>query len=485
VIVGPPTERDGEPGVVRIDVVTGTSFDIKFEEWAYLDGIHAPESVSYLVIEQGREILGDGSVWEAGTFAVSGTGSFAGISFGETFAEAPALLLTLQSALGNDPVVARARSLDATGFEAAMFEEEALSDGHMSEQMGYLAIYSPNGSGAVSVDGSLEPYLLQQPVVGAQYMPVLSWSLVVREEASLDAELGHMDELVSVLALGHEIFAQEISSDGWNTVSLRCRSAEQSVPIEWGTIDRVDQDWQVVPLAKSYVNPVVVVKPASSRGSQPGVIRVRNKGSDSFEVRFQEWRYLDGSHVEEQVFYLVAEMGQHALAGLTLEAGELNVATAQQPVAFGATFGAPPALFAAIETYYGDHPVITRIQDRSASGFQIRLFEEEGGDGNHTGETVGWIAISPGSGTTLDGRAIEVLVESVGDKLQMINFAQSYPQRYPSVVADVSSTAGWDPCSVRFTSVDSDGVELYLQEEESLDAEIGHLMEDVSLFVAE
>jgi hypothetical protein len=67
----------------------------------------------------------------------------------------------------------------------------------------------------------------------------------------------------------------------------------------------------------------------------------------------------------------------------------------------------------------------------------------------------------------------------------MINFAQSYPQRYPSVVADVSSTAGWDPCSVRFTSVDSDGVELYLQEEESLDAEIGHLMEDVSLFVAE
>ncbi|MEM6321717.1 MAG: hypothetical protein AAF960_28920 [Bacteroidota bacterium] len=51
VIAGIPQHLDGDPGVARIRNVTPTSFEIRFEEWNYEDGVHALEYISYLVME--------------------------------------------------------------------------------------------------------------------------------------------------------------------------------------------------------------------------------------------------------------------------------------------------------------------------------------------------------------------------------------------------------------------------------------------------
>ncbi|MEX0916146.1 MAG: hypothetical protein WDZ60_09645, partial [Wenzhouxiangellaceae bacterium] len=59
----------------------------------------------------------------------------------------------MQSVNGEQAIVARARNVTASGFEAAFFEEEALNDGHREEEVGYLAVYSGAGGGQATVAG--------------------------------------------------------------------------------------------------------------------------------------------------------------------------------------------------------------------------------------------------------------------------------------------------------------------------------------------
>ena len=79
VIVGPPSYRGGHPGVVRLRNVTGSGFDLRFQEWDYrerdfADTIHRAEIIPFIILEPGRHTMNDGSVWEAGTFDLAGTG---------------------------------------------------------------------------------------------------------------------------------------------------------------------------------------------------------------------------------------------------------------------------------------------------------------------------------------------------------------------------------------------------------------------------
>jgi hypothetical protein len=494
VIVGPPTLNGSDPGVIRIDNVTGSSFDIQFQEWRYLDSIHAKsESVSYLVMERGRYVMGDGSIWEIGTFPLGGNGVLQPQSFTQAFPSAPALLLTVQSLAGAQPVTIRAKGVSSSGFQAALFEEEALmGTDHYTEEVGYLAVHSDLDSGTVTVDGlTTLPYALLSTEIGSQFAPVLTWNVKAQEEQSLDPETSHLDEPISVLALGRHFFAQDVGTLGLNTMTLRRIDPEVGRPMEWGMIDGVTRRWMTVPLANSYVDPVVIVKPLSGDGGVPAVTRLRNVGNDSFEIHLRPWFYLNGTGSRERVFYMVSESGQHDLAGLTVEAGKVDtdatmVNNTWAPVAFSAPFSATPAVFSQVQTYNGDQPVVTRNSGRNISGFSLCMDEEEGLDGWHTVETVGWVAIEPGMGQTTGGRAIEVFTTLADSDLTPLTFLQSYTGRkHPSVIADIASSYDVDPCGPRLASVDSSGAELFLEEEQSDDAEVEHAPEDVSVLVAE
>ena len=54
-------------------------------------------------------------------------------------------------------------------------------------------------------------------------------------------------------------------------------------------------------------NPVVITGVPSHNGGQPGIVRVRNVRPNSFDIRFEEWSYLDSSHALESIAYLVME----------------------------------------------------------------------------------------------------------------------------------------------------------------------------------
>ncbi|NOY62183.1 MAG: hypothetical protein GXP10_03325, partial [Gammaproteobacteria bacterium] len=328
VIAGLPSFNGSQPGVVRlrsvIDDGIETRFDLRFQEWDYLDGTHATEEIPYLVLEAGIKTMPDGAIWEVGRFDLSGTASWMAQSFQTAFPAAPRLFLTVQTSNEEQAITVRAKAVTAGGFSAALFEQESLMDGHAVETVGYLAIHSPVGSGRVNVGGEALPYRLQQQKINHKWMPVLSAVVKVEEEKSQNNEVVHVNETLDILGLGRQLFAQDVSTRRVDTAALRQQPASGGAPMEWGVVGSVTQQWVTVPLRKSYINPIVVARTGRQKGSAPGVIRIRNAGSDAFQLRYQEWDYLNDKHRKEQVHYMVAEAGTTTLGGLSVEAGTLN-----------------------------------------------------------------------------------------------------------------------------------------------------------------
>jgi hypothetical protein len=399
-------------------------------------------------------------------------------------------LLTVQSFNGSQPVTVRARGVGAAGFEAALFEEEAFMDGHVPETVGYLAVDKPNGWGSVDLDDGQEPYLLQRLVTDHRWAATLSHTLRLEEEQSLDMEVGHVDEALDVLVVGEHLFAQPVSFNGPDTIALRRIAPEHLAKVEWGVVDGVTHAWRRVPLAKDYANPVVVAKPASSRDQEPGVVRIQAATSNSFQLRFQEWTYLDGSHMAEQIFYLVAEHGTQTLAGLQMDAGTIETDDLARlgswsGVEFSAPFGARPAVFTAVNTSLGGDAVTTRIRGVDTSGFEVAMDEEESKLDGHVVERIGWIAFDQSSGTTADGRQVFVFSDAVDHESVPILFGTAVNRRFPVVLADVNSYVGPDPFSLRYRAVSATAIELWLEEERSWDTETSHAWEDTAVIVAE
>jgi hypothetical protein len=55
--------------MVRIRNVNGATdtFQVQIDEWLYLDGRHKEETFSYMVVEAGVHVLGDGTLLQAGS----------------------------------------------------------------------------------------------------------------------------------------------------------------------------------------------------------------------------------------------------------------------------------------------------------------------------------------------------------------------------------------------------------------------------------
>jgi hypothetical protein len=492
IIVGPAGYNDAEPGLIQIDSVTQYSFDIRFSEWTYQDGNHdVAESIPYIVYEAGRYHMDDGSIWEFGTRDVWNTGRFRNETFLAPFPGTPVVFVSGQSAVGQDPYTARARNVTPEGFQVTLFEEEGLMNGHGWEDVGYMAVYSPTGQGTIEVKGEEIPYLIQSATMRDLFTPMMSWNLKIAEEQSVDLETAHIKEQVVGMAIGPHLFAQDLSGLGLDTFTLRRLDPIESAEIEWGTVDGVGDSWIRVPLAKSYSNPVVVAKVASSNDMDPGAIRLRGVSSGSFEMRFEEWSYLDGPHGGERVFYMVAEAGQHDLGGLVVEAGTVisngTVAGGEwAAIDLKAPFVGEPGVFASMQTQEATAPAVTRIEHRAPAGFRLGLQEEEGSlaDGR-AAETLGWIAVEMGRGETPSGRVIEVFARDIGDVAREVHLTPNDARMFRTVVADIASTRELDPANLRHEKLSRNRIQVLVHEEQSLDVEMTHVPEEVCFFVAD
>ncbi len=256
VFVMPPSYEDVDMGVVRVANVQSNQFTTFFQEASYLDTLHKPETVSYVVFEAGVWQLDNGAILEVGltnTNAMAGTGirnNFSNVSFSTNFSNTPVVLSQIQTYSDTAPqdtftlekgalagksrvdiAMTRQQNLNNKGFQLALQEEEArLPSGHTTETVGWFAIESGSGTwngnpyqaGTMMSDDSFSsqnfegnrfnktPYLLAGMATfngsdssGLRYQNLTAKSvqLAVQEDKSLDDETKHAKENIGFLAL--------------------------------------------------------------------------------------------------------------------------------------------------------------------------------------------------------------------------------------------------------------------------------------------
>lgn len=224
VIAGVPSLNDNGEGTVSISNVTATSFDIRFNEWAYQDNVHALERVPFMVVERGRHEMTDGSIWEAGI--VSQNQGSDDVKFSASFPDAPILLQSGQSQLEPDAYGVRAFSVSAHAFGSKMFEQE-LNNGHGAEETGFVAIYHATGQGKTD---SGHYYNMLKRNTSAEGTPTDFGTISVHEEISKDSETTHSVEVLSLFEIGGHTFANDNSIFGGDPISLRYTATYDALP---------------------------------------------------------------------------------------------------------------------------------------------------------------------------------------------------------------------------------------------------------------
>ncbi len=150
VTMGALSYNGGDPTVLRVRNVSADGFDYQMDEWDYRDGWHTTETVSWLAMRPGRHDLG-GLVVEAGSIAADSAKR--NYTYAQPFASTPLLFSQTVTTNEASAVTTRHANLSPTGFRLEIEEEEASSDGHISETVHYMAIES--GTGTLADGGSV------------------------------------------------------------------------------------------------------------------------------------------------------------------------------------------------------------------------------------------------------------------------------------------------------------------------------------------
>jgi len=255
--------------------------------------------------------------------------------------------------------------------------------------------------------------------------------------------------------------------------------------IEIGEVS-VDHNWKWVEFSETFSDPVVVAKPLSCNEDEPAVVRIGNVDATGFEIRVQEWDYLDGIHTEETVGYMVMERGAYTLPdGTMVEAGRFDTDNTSSfgVVSFSQTFTTAPVVITAVSTYHGADAVSTRVRKVSINGFELRMQEQELNSQRHTSETISYIAWEPSSGTVGDLTfEVEKTDDVISDGWQTIVYNETF-MNPPVFLADMQTIDGGDTANLRWQNKDFYGINVKIAEEQSRDSETSHTTEVVGYMV--
>ncbi|WP_231186424.1 hypothetical protein [Haladaptatus sp. DYF46] len=501
ITVGKPLSSVGwQPAHVRLRNTTDSEFAYKLEEWNYLDGAHSKESFSTISIPPGEfefEINSDSSYRvRAGTISTSDeftTKSLNGFFGSNT----PVVLTQCQSINGSDPVVTRLRGISSDEFEVKVQKSEASSKHHVEETIGYIALEQTSGylngklfevqrtAQSVTDDwfyipfeksysdpqfiADLQTYIGSNPS-SLRYRNLSSNGVEVKvEEAkSEDSEVDHTTEVVGYAVFeGSPLITDTISSELSN-----------------------DEEWNQF---KSSITSeyIIIAKPLSVNGWQPAHVRLRETGDGSIQYQIEEWDYLDGNHSSETFHTLATQAGDHELSlsdgsPYLVKAGTVMASDEPNTTSFENYFsGTRPIVFAQAQTHHGSQASVTRLSDITSEYFTVRVQEEQAhANGGHDLEAIGYIALEEKTGE-LNGKQFEVsrTDERITDKWSRIAFEQKYDS--PQFISDIQTYNGSNTCALRYRNLSSTGVEVKIEEEQSIDDEMDHGKESIGFAVFE
>ena len=233
------TANGGQPAAVRVVNLTADSLTLAMQEPLWLDGAHALEEVSWLVVEAGSWALADGTRLDVGTTTASARGpaGLTDVSFASPFAETPVTFAQVQALPAVDFLDTRQTGASPAGFRVTVEGEEARNTlPQPPQEVGWLAVERgtalwegeagaaplladttgqvvTNGTTRAPLDAPFDaaPLLLAQmasyagvdpAVLRASGLDAAGVDLRIQEDQSADAELGHTAEDVALIGLG-------------------------------------------------------------------------------------------------------------------------------------------------------------------------------------------------------------------------------------------------------------------------------------------
>ena len=109
--------------------------------------------------------------------------------------------------------------------------------------------------------------------------------------------------------------------------------------------------------------------------------------------------------------------------------------------------------------------------------------EENLNSGAHITEEIGWLATNTSGSTSDTVNTYSSLISNrtTSHAISSINIGSSVFGNVPTLIAKVSSFYGPDTSNARISNLTSDSVDVRVYEEKSLDSEMLHTTEDISL----
>ncbi|ADW16541.1 PKD domain containing protein [Desulfobulbus propionicus DSM 2032] len=144
--------------------------------------------------------------------------------------------------------------------------------------------------------------------------------------------------------------------------------------------------------------PVMMTTIASNNETDTISGRIKDVTTSGFAYYFREQEKNTNKHINETINYLAWEPGEGSLGSLQYRvAATANVVTqAWYAVAFPSPYSAAPLLLADMQTTVNTDTSALRMQKLSATGFEVKVEEEQSKDTEvaHPAEAIGYIALS-------------------------------------------------------------------------------------------
>ncbi|WP_292486625.1 PKD domain-containing protein, partial [Methanohalobium sp.] len=486
VIAKPLTYNGGDPAVVRIKDIGRNKFRAKIQEWDKEEG-HTTETLSYLAVEKGHQVFKDGSEVEAGIIEDKNLrpGEWHSVQFDKPLSSGEDEVIVFSSVTtfeGGQTVCTRNKDVSDAGFEVKMQEKEANAQWHTEEDISYIAFH---------IDNAHQPYN-QNPGTNLLYDDTIN---------------GDDDNKGLPGNRGIYFLADMQTTNGGNTANLRYHYTTNEIHVDEETsddnevkhvsetigfivfeqpnfdnIDRgttsVDENWRYIDFGKKYMKPRVVAKPSTEHGGQPATVRIKDVTSEGFHVQIDEWDYLNGPHKSEKLSWMVVESGHHYLKnGGEIEAGMIKHHCSWKDVTFNKSFPNKPILFSSVTTKKGRDAVCTRVSVENHNEFSIRMKEQEANNQRHAIEALTYISIVSGS----NNKFKTGVKSDVDHDYSKISFSSLSEEAV--IIADMQTTNGGNPCTLKVKNINDDSFKVRVQEESSEDGETSHYGEDVGYLV--
>ncbi len=276
---------------------------------------------------------------------------------------------------------------------------------------------------------------------------------------------------------------QEATASTAKTIDSKIASTDQNLNIEIGTVS-IDQEWVRVPFKNTFTEPIVVASPPTVNETQPALVRIRKIDKEGFEIRIQEWDYLDGSHLPETVSYIVLEKGAYTLDnGIKVEAGSFIGSTSFKQITLKQTYNVTPVILTQVMTDNGTDAITNRVNEIDQLSFSHKIQEQESTKNNHSeSETIGYIAWEPGQGEVYDLLyEAGITAKSVNQNWFDLTFQTAFPD-LPFFFAGMQTAYDNDPEALRTQNMTQAGTQIKIEEDQSSGIRTKHNSEVLGYF---